>query len=54
MRPRAVPASHPLRRQLKLTRTDRAANAKRAEDSDVKLFILSFTAFFVCFYPFLL
>ncbi|WP_176484631.1 hypothetical protein [Sphingomonas spermidinifaciens] len=54
MQTRAAPPSHPLRRQLKLTRADRAANARRAEDSDVKLFALSFTAFFVCFYTFLL
>ncbi|WP_315761853.1 hypothetical protein [Sphingomonas sp. Y38-1Y] len=46
--------SHPLRRRLKLTRGDRAANAKRAEDSDLKLFALSFGAFFVCFYTFLI
>jgi hypothetical protein len=54
MRSRTAPHSHPLRQQLGLTRADRAANAKRAEDSDVKLFVLSFTAFFVCFYTFLL
>lgn len=47
-------ASHPLRRRLRLTRSDRAANRRRAEDNDVKLFVLSFTAFFVCFYTFLL
>ena len=54
MSSRAAPPSHPLRRRLKLTREDRAANARRAEDSDVKLFVLSFSAFFVCFYTFLL
>lgn len=26
---------------------------KRSEDSDVKLFALSFTAFFICFYTFI-
>lgn len=46
-------ASHPFRRQLGLTRHDRAANRKRQEENDVKLFVLSFTAFFVCFYTFL-
>jgi hypothetical protein len=50
----AITQSHPLRRQLKLTRDDREANRKREEESDVKLFALSFTAFFICFYTFLL
>ena len=27
-----------------------AARRKRADDSDIKLFALSFVAFFVCFY----
>lgn len=30
-----------------------AAQRKRADDSDWKLFALSFTAFFVCFYTFI-
>ncbi|HTG37296.1 hypothetical protein [Sphingomonas sp.] len=50
MREQLTLSSHPLRRQLRLTRADRVANRKRAEDSDVKLFLLSFSAFFVCFY----
>ena len=29
-----------------------AIAAQRKEDSDLKLFVLSFTAFFVCFYTF--
>jgi len=30
-----------------------AARRKRADDQDVKLFVLSFTAFFICFYTFI-
>ncbi len=30
-----------------------AARRKHAEDQDLKLFALSFTAFFVCFYTFI-
>lgn len=48
---------HPLRTALHL-RERRADIRKRArdadEDSDIKLFVLSYTAFFVCFYTFLI
>lgn len=45
-------AGHPLRRQVALARRARAlprTAAPRGED-DLKLFALSFTAFFVCIY----
>lgn len=41
---------HPLRRQL-VENTRRAEIA--SEDSDIKLFALSFTAFFICIYAFI-
>ena len=48
---------HPLRTAL-LLRERRADIRKRArdadEDNDIKLFVLSYTAFFVCFYTFLI
>jgi hypothetical protein len=46
-----TPRRHPIR--LAVTRA-RALERKRREDSDIKLFALSFTAFFVCFYTFLM
>ena len=45
------PSRHPFRRSLVIEQVD-AASAR--EDSDLKLFALSFTAFFVCFYTFLI
>ncbi|OWK33961.1 hypothetical protein [Sphingomonas dokdonensis] len=42
----AEPARHPIRRTL----VQAEAKAKRGDDQDLKLFVLSFTAFFVCFY----
>jgi hypothetical protein len=39
-------ARHPLRRSL----PPPAVAVERDEDKDLKLFALSFTAFFVCFY----
>ncbi|WP_193378014.1 hypothetical protein [Sphingomonas elodea] len=42
---------HPFRRHV---RQVVARQRKASEDGDVKLFVLSFTAFFVCFYTFLL
>ncbi|MGK6356584.1 hypothetical protein ACMGDH_15330 [Sphingomonas sp. DT-207] len=42
---------HPIRRHV---RRAAAIQQKARDDSDVKLFALSFTAFFVCFYTFLL
>ena len=38
-------ARHPLRRAL-----PPPSAAPRGDDHDLKLFVLSFTAFFVCFY----
>ncbi len=40
---------HPFRSTLRLTVNRRA----RSEDQDLKLFVLSFTAFFVCIYSFI-
>lgn len=42
---------HPFRRRLPKIR---ATVQKREDDSDLKLFAVSFAAFFVCFYTFLL
>ena len=39
--------NHPFRQSLEARRA-------RAEDQDIKLFVLSFSAFFVCFATFLL
>jgi hypothetical protein len=41
---------HPFRNSVL---TASAARRKRADDQDWKLFTLSFTAFFVCFYTFI-
>jgi hypothetical protein len=41
---------HPFRRSL----PSRRVTAVRDEDSDLKLFVLSFTAFFICFYTFVM
>lgn len=41
---------HPFRRQI----SARAELPPRGDDHDLKLFVLSFTAFFVCFYTFLM
>ena len=45
----AAPAGHPFRRLLNATETGRPGT----EDNDLKLFVLSFTAFFVCIYSFI-
>ena len=37
---------HPFRRALGYS----GAATKRSDDQDLKLFVLSFTAFFICFY----
>jgi hypothetical protein len=42
---------HPIRATV---RQARAIERKRRDDSDVKLFLLSFGAFFICFTTFLL
>ncbi|MGN6271209.1 MAG: hypothetical protein ACTHJR_11905 [Sphingomonas sp.] len=39
-------ASHPFRRRLGLG----AETKRRGDDNDLKLFVLSFTAFFICIY----
>ena len=39
-------ARHPIRRAL----VQADAKPERNDDQDLKLFVLSFTAFFVCFY----
>lgn len=46
----APAARHPFRQALVEARVERA---RRRDDSDVRLFALSFTAFFVCFYTFI-
>lgn len=40
-------ARHPMRRALP---PPKIMSPKRDDDQDLKLFVLSFTAFFVCFY----
>jgi hypothetical protein len=46
----APSARHPFRQALVESRIERA---RIRDDSDIKLFALSFTAFFVCFYTFI-
>ena len=47
----AAPSTgHPFRRTMTRAAKLRAA---RAEEQDWKLFVLSFTAFFICFYTFI-
>ena len=41
---------HPIRAALVTPRPPRTTR----DDSDLRLFVLSFTAFFICFYTFLL
>ena len=49
--PIAAPtARHPFRHALAQARI---ARIRKRDDSDVKLFALSFTAFFICFYTFI-
>jgi hypothetical protein len=43
-------AGHPLRRALI---SPQAMPSARSDDRDWKLFVLSFTAFFICFYTFI-
>ena len=45
---------HPLRRAMGIVETE-AGKAKRVrrDDGDLRLFVLSFTTFFICFYTFL-
>ena len=44
---RAPAPRHPFRQSFAMTH---ALEARRSEDTDLKLFVLSFTAFFICFY----
>jgi hypothetical protein len=46
----ALAARHPFRRDF--VQTTREARQRR-EDHDLKLFVLSFTAFFICIYTFI-
>ncbi|MBV8238183.1 MAG: hypothetical protein JO221_05370 [Sphingomonas sp.] len=45
-------ARHPMRRSLPPVAI--AAPAERSEDNDLKLFVLSFTAFFICIWTLLM
>jgi hypothetical protein len=42
---------HPIRNHV---RQIRVAARRREDDGDIKLFVVSFAAFFICFYTFLL
>ena len=44
-------AGHPFRRRMPPVQV---APAPRGDDHDLKLFVLSFTAFFICFYTFIM
>lgn len=46
-------ARHPFRRALPPRDVAEAQRPVRNDDSDVKLFLLSFAAFFTCFYTFI-
>jgi len=46
----AAQQGHPFRRSVM---RDVKVRAARAQDNDWKLFLLSFTAFFICFYTFI-
>jgi hypothetical protein len=46
----AAPQGHPFRRSVM---RDVKVSAARAQDQDWKLFLLSFAAFFICFYTFI-
>ena len=41
---------HPIRRNVA---DAQVLDFKRREDNDLRLFVLSFTAFFICFYSFI-
>ncbi|WP_448501368.1 hypothetical protein [Sphingomonas sp.] len=47
-----APHGHPFRRSLG-AKPPRARPARSEDDNDIKLFVLSFTAFFICFYTFI-
>ncbi|WP_322965522.1 hypothetical protein [Sphingomonas fuzhouensis] len=44
-------ARHPFRRSLPPPVTQ--SRSRRDDDQDIRLFVVSFTAFFICFYTFL-
>lgn len=46
----AAPARHPFRQSFAEARI---VAARRRDDTDVRLFAMSFTAFFICFYTFI-
>ena len=48
----ATAARHPFRRRLALAQPKKLT-PPRNDDQDLKLFALSFTAFFICFYTFI-
>ncbi len=48
------PPRHPFRNRLSREGVVAAAPVVANEESDMKLFAVSFTAFFLCFYTFLL
>lgn len=50
MKPNAEPRRHPFRATLPRL----PSVPVRSDDSDLKLFTVSFTAFFICFYTFFL
>ena len=54
MTTRHLPASpaprHPFRQSIAVAH---AARVQRNDDHDIKLFVMSFTAFFICFYTFI-
>ncbi len=45
-----TPSRHPFRRSLGVVQEE---TRERREEHDLKLFVLSFTAFFVCIYSFI-
>ena len=47
----APSARHPFRQKIVIGRVNRA---RVRDESDIKLFALAFSAFFVCFYTFIL
>ncbi len=49
---RSDPSGHPFRRAVTLGGLERGT--QRRDDGDLKLFALSFSAFFVCFYVFII
>lgn len=46
-----TPRPHPIRETVRMAR---AIERRRRDESDIKLFLLSFGAFFICFTTFLL